>query len=111
MLFLRALYNSALALFLLGYIPLILLRLFRSGSASRTEWERFGFVPRLPRSPRSRVWIHAVSVGELLAVQPLIQQLSEENFPLVISTTTRAGHELALRQCGEAAEAVIHFPD
>ncbi|MBI3940762.1 MAG: 3-deoxy-D-manno-octulosonic acid transferase [Acidobacteria bacterium] len=107
---LRALYNLALTLCLLASFPFLLLRLIRRPQEAGAVLQKFGFIPGLPPSPRSRVWIHAVSVGELLAAQPLIQRLRGENFPLVISTTTGAGHRLALQLCRPAAEAVVFFP-
>ena len=57
------------------------------------------------------IWIHAVSVGEVLAVLPLAQQL-KKTFPLrrlVVSTTTATGQKLA-RERMPFADAVFYFP-
>ncbi|HEY3129715.1 MAG TPA: 3-deoxy-D-manno-octulosonic acid transferase [Acidobacteriota bacterium] len=72
--------------------------------------QRLGFLPRLPRFPKLRAWVHAVSVGELLAIHPLIQKLSEENLSLVISTTTAAGNHVARERYADLAEAIVFFP-
>src|ERR1017187_68978 len=46
---------------------------------------------------RKSIWIHAVSVGEVLAAVPLAKQL-KQRYPqrrLVVSTTTTTGQQLA----------------
>lgn len=60
-----------------------------------------GLVPRLPASgvdsSKRRIWLHAVSVGEVNLLQPVLQEL-EQRYPdweCVISTTTKTGYELA----------------
>jgi 3-deoxy-D-manno-octulosonic-acid transferase len=71
--------------------------------------DRLGF-PAIPRLQRS-VWIHAVSVGEVRAVQKLIEKLrpSHPGQSFVISTITPAGQELA-RSVPGLADHVIYFP-
>jgi 3-deoxy-D-manno-octulosonic-acid transferase len=57
------------------------------------------------------IWIHAVSVGEVLAGVPLMKRLKERypQRPLVISTTTATGQALA-RERVPFADAVFYFP-
>ena len=94
-------------------LPLILLRmLWRSlrGPAYRRRWgERFGFYP-LP-GPAESLWIHAVSVGEVQAVEPLVRKLLElhPELPLVITTTTPTGSERVSQLFGDAVRHV-YFP-
>jgi 3-deoxy-D-manno-octulosonic-acid transferase len=57
------------------------------------------------------IWVHAVSVGEVLAAVPLTRAL-KQRFPgrrLVISTTTATGQALA-RERMKFADAVFYFP-
>jgi 3-deoxy-D-manno-octulosonic-acid transferase len=80
--------------------------------------ERFGwrFPAELHKANSSgsmdiSIWIHAVSVGEVLAVLPLAQQLKKK-FPerrLIVSTTTVTGQKLA-RERMPFADAVFYFP-
>jgi 3-deoxy-D-manno-octulosonic-acid transferase len=80
--------------------------------AERLGWR---FPPELQSRDASEdggaIWIHAVSVGEVLAVLPLAGRI-KDRFPrrrLVISTTTKTGQQLA-RERKQAADAVFYFP-
>lgn len=57
------------------------------------------------------IWIHAVSVGEVLAARPVVTALRERHPELrvFLSTTTLAGQQLARRQVQEA-DGVFFFP-
>ena len=60
--------------------------------------ERWGFVPRFEPG-RKRLWVHAISVGEVEAARTFVPAL-ERAFPeteIVLSTTTRTGRERAAR--------------
>jgi 3-deoxy-D-manno-octulosonic-acid transferase len=87
----RALYTLLLYLSL----PLVLARLWwrgRKAPAYRQRWaERLGrFAP--PSRPGG-VWVHAVSVGEVQAVAPLLRRLLDQRptLPLTVTTTTPTG--------------------
>lgn len=75
-------------------------RKYRGGLA-----ERMGRVPHRLRStadPRPVIWLHAVSVGEVLAVSRLVAELDRAfpDFRLLVSTTTRTGQALARERLG-----------
>ncbi|MCU0935629.1 MAG: lipid IV(A) 3-deoxy-D-manno-octulosonic acid transferase [Gammaproteobacteria bacterium] len=77
-------------------VPLVLLNLLRRGLRNRAYWrrwpERFGFAPGPADCP---VWVHAVSVGEVLAAVPLIR-LILERYPglrVLVTTTTPTGSD------------------
>ena len=56
------------------------------------------------------IWVHAVSVGEVLAVSGLVEEM-KAGFPqhrVVVSTTTDTGQELARKRFGE--QNVFYFP-
>lgn len=98
--------------------PYWLYQVVRHGKYRRGFFERLGRVPaRLDaggtgealRSGRT-IWVHAVSVGEVLAVSGLVEEM-RKNFPqhrVLVSTTTDTGQELARKRFGEAN--VLYFP-
>jgi 3-deoxy-D-manno-octulosonic-acid transferase len=85
-------------------LPFVLLRLlWRSikAPAYRRRWnERFGLFE--PPSGWGGVWIHAVSVGEVQAVLPLIRRLRKAHpeLPLTVTTTTPTGSARVTEQLG-----------
>jgi 3-deoxy-D-manno-octulosonic-acid transferase len=89
---LRYLYTLAMYL----VTPLIVLRLALRGFRSRPyywRWaERFGFF-KAPLNLRDSLWVHAVSVGEVSAAEPLIKALKRDypGAPLVVTTVTPTG--------------------
>ncbi len=79
----------------------------------RSGWsERLGSVPqRLRRGAGSNtIWIHAVSVGEVLAITGLVAELKAQlrDYRIVVSTTTDPGQKLARQNFGE--ENVFRVP-
>jgi 3-deoxy-D-manno-octulosonic-acid transferase len=107
------LYSSVFMLALVLGLPFWLLQMARSGKYRAGLSERLGRVPaRLrPTDPNENcIWVHAVSVGEVLAVTRLIAELKKK-FPewrIVVSTTTRTGQALAQARFGEAS--VFYLP-
>jgi 3-deoxy-D-manno-octulosonic-acid transferase len=94
----HALYSVVLVVgFVLG-LPWFLWKGRASGKYLRTFRERMGRLPVYLNLDGDRsIWIHAVSVGEVLAARPLVPAL-RERFPghrLFLSTTTLTGNEIA----------------
>jgi 3-deoxy-D-manno-octulosonic-acid transferase len=106
------LYSALVALAMLISLPWWLYQMLRNGKYRAGLSERFGFVPaRLKRDQKSPViWVHAVSVGEVLAVTGLIRKLKEDSqrHRIVVSTTTATGQRLAREKFG--SDNVFYFP-
>src|ERR1700687_5861221 len=113
-----ALYSLLTAAGMLLLSPYFLLRGLIQGKYLSNIPERLGwkFPPELhgggsPDSTEKPIWIHAASVGEVLAALPLAQHL-KKRFPLrrlVVSTTTVTGQKIA-RERMPFADAVFYFP-
>jgi len=96
----RTLYST---LFYLA-LPIIALRLYaraRKQPAYRDRIrERFGFYPV---QFEDSIWVHAVSVGEVIAAIPLIKHLQalHPNLPIVVTTMTPTGAERVQASFGD----------
>lgn len=105
-------YSLALALALIVGAPYWLFRMVASGKYREGLDERLGFVPKrlLHSEGRPVIWVHAVSVGELLAASRMVSELQEKlsDWRIVVSTTTRTGQALARERFGK--ENVFYFP-
>lgn len=104
-------YSALLALSLLVSLPYWLLQMIRHGKYRAGLGERLGRVPgRIEKPDRPTIWVHAVSVGEVLAVSRLIEALRTHcpSHRVVVSTTTDTGQKLARTRFGQ--ESVFYFP-
>jgi 3-deoxy-D-manno-octulosonic-acid transferase len=105
-------YSGVLALALLVGSPWFLYQGIRRRKYFGSLRQRLGGLPvpfNLDAEPS--IWVHAVSVGEVLAARPLVDELHSRypGFRLFISTTTVAGQQIARRQLPQA-DAVFYFP-
>ena len=106
-------YSCALLLVLVLGLPYWLLRMATSGKYRTGLSGRLGRVPQRLRQAvqgKPTIWLHAVSVGEVLAASRVVQELAEARpgYAIVISTTTRTGQQLACERFG--ADRVFYFP-
>ena len=103
----------ALALAMLATLPYWLFQMVRHGKYLQGLSERLGRLParlQLPRSGEAVIWVHAVSVGEVLAVAALVDELQRRlpQHRIFVSTTTETGQALARKRFGE--KNVFYFP-
>ena len=74
--------------------------------------QRMGYLPvSFNMDGDESIWVHAVSVGEVLTARPLISDLKRRypNLRMFLSTTTMAGQQLARRSVQDV-DAVFYFP-
>ncbi len=93
----------------LAYLPIAIYNAVVLGKNRRGWRERFGFVRTFDRA-KPRIWIHAVSLGEVNATPRLVEQL-EQRLPdheIVVSTTTDTGFARAVHFYGR--DRVFRFP-
>jgi 3-deoxy-D-manno-octulosonic-acid transferase len=106
-------YNIALLTVLVAGTPWWLYRMLTTRKYREGIRARLGAVPPWLRSAakvRPVIWLHAVSVGEVLAVGRLVGDLDKAfpQFQILVSTTTRTGLELAQERVG--ANRVFYCP-
>lgn len=100
------LYNLLSTVGLVLYLPLLLLK---KGPERGSDYirERLG----LSEYTKTDIWVHAVSVGEVLACIPFLKALKKE-FPskkIVLSTTTYTGRKIAEERFAEA-DRLMYMP-
>jgi 3-deoxy-D-manno-octulosonic-acid transferase len=97
-------YSLLLACAALLSLPWWVFQMLRLGKYRAGLLERLGFVPaRLKDARPGCIWVHAVSVGEVLAVGRLIAELQQDqpDRQVFVSTTTATGQNLARQRFGE----------
>ncbi len=105
------LYSLAIIGYAVALAPRLLYQAARHGKYVGTLSERWGRLPATLNPDRApSIWIHAVSVGEVLATRALIPAL-RERYPdhrLFLSTTTQTGRSVAAAV--ETLDGVFYFP-
>lgn len=105
------LYNILITLFSPIWVPWMWLR--TRARKEQPNWnERFGNYEIKPRKDRKRVWVHAVSVGEVVAVMPILERVRKElpDHEIVLTVTTSSGHQTAREKAVGLYDSLFYFP-
>ncbi len=105
----RLLYLPALVL----GAPYYLWRMRRRGGYRGSFAQRMGRVAGLPpKTPgRTRIWLQAVSVGEILAIGPMLEAWHrDKTVEIYLTTTTSTGYRLAGERYGGIVAGLGYFP-
>ncbi len=99
--------------FLSLFVAILLIPLFALTTLfSKHKWKglvhHFGWVPKTPG--KKILWLHALSMGEVVAATPVLKRVREKNPELVIalSVTTDSGYAAALNS--KVANSVFFHP-
>lgn len=91
----------------------LLLRGLRDPRYFSTLGERCGGLkPSWQQTTSTSIWFHAVSVGEVLAAIPLIEEVRKRTprTPIFVSTTTLAGRQTAAKRLTGLADGIFFAP-
>jgi len=112
--FFQFLYNFLLLSGLLSGGWLLLPLILASSKRRQTILYRLGIKApsEIAVGPSKPVWVHALSVGEVIAALPLVQELQTRfpERPLVISASTLTGYEIAVKHFSHKAAGIVYFP-
>ena len=102
----RFFYNLLFPIALLFFLPGILVKMVRRGNYRHKFGQRFGFYDRALRDRLREgdlIWIHAVSVGEVMIALKLAEKLRElePTLRVVLTTTTTTGFAIATKDSRE----------
>lgn len=97
---------------LLVLAPSYLWHMRRRGGYSRGFSHRFGSLPRVARKSPGvrRIWLQAVSVGEMLAIGPLLEKFKDDGIEVFLTTTTSTGYRLASDRYRGLVVDIGYFP-
>jgi 3-deoxy-D-manno-octulosonic-acid transferase len=97
----RWLLNTVYLLLLTALSPFVVWRMLRHGRYRKGIAEKLlGQLPTL-NDGREAVWFHAVSVGEVIQLQKVVDEFrrqTSDRFSIVVSTSTDTGFELAIKR-------------
>ncbi len=107
-------YNIILLIAACLAVPYYVLKMALTGKYRRSLGAKFGMMGEeiaLTMKGAPRIWIHAVSVGEVTAAAPIIAALRTElpGACIVLSTSTETGQDMAKSLATEAT-AIIYYP-
>jgi 3-deoxy-D-manno-octulosonic-acid transferase len=110
----RFIYNLLWPIGLLLFLPGYLVKMFRRGGYREKFGQRLGFYDRHLRARlywKKPIWLHAVSVGEVMVALKLARQIRElrEDQHFVLTTTTTTGFAFANRNAPEWIE-IMYSP-
>ena len=116
----KILYNLLLLVGLTLGIPVIIPVILVSKRWRRTFLPRLGLWSPCPAVSEQRlhkpgarpIWIHAVSVGEILSIEPLVKNLKRHfsSPAIVLTTATQTGFTIAQNRLAESVAAIGYFP-
>jgi 3-deoxy-D-manno-octulosonic-acid transferase len=107
-----ALYSLLIVVFGVVASPYLAYQALRYKKYIASLGQRMGYLPvSFNLDGEESIWIHAVSVGEVLTVRALIADLKRRypGFRIFLSTTTLAGQQVARRNVHDI-DAVFYFP-
>ena len=93
--------------------PFYLRRMRRRGGYGKNFRQRFGCTDPLPPPPpgTKRIWLQAVSVGEMLAIGPMLEALRRGGgVEVYLTTTTSTGYQMALERYRGLTVGIGYFP-
>ena len=110
----QLLYNLAAILVVIIIIPVFMIRSIREKGFVERIRQSFGIYPEdaIKRvAEKDCIWVHAASVGEIVATSPLIKEFRREfpRSPILVSVVTTGGYEMANRIIKDA-DSIIYFP-
>ena len=109
-----SLYSVLYSLLLPLYLLVFIYRALFQDKRVSSFLQRIGKPPQIPDDTSGehsaiRIWIHAVSVGEVKAIKPLIDALKTKHYQLLVSTVTQTGQKMASDLFGNQAQ-VFYLP-
>lgn len=108
------LYNVLLLVYWATLIPMLIYRLIREEGFYQRIKQSIGFLPddlKEKISNRHAIWVHAASVGEIVAASPIVREMrkTHPNEVIIVSVVTATGFRMA-HQIIKGTDGILYFP-
>lgn len=108
------LYNLLVVLLVVMAMPVFAYRFIRETGFGERLKQSFGFLPSETIRKvafKDAIWLHAASVGEIVATSPIVKEIKKQipGSVIVISVVTASGYDMAKRIIPEA-DGIMYFP-
>ncbi len=108
------LYNIILLIYWATLIPMLIYRLIHEEGFYQRIKQSIGFLPdelKEKISNRHAIWVHAASVGEIVAASPIVREMrkSHPDEVIIVSVVTATGFRMA-HQIIKGADGILYFP-
>ncbi|MCH4166235.1 MAG: 3-deoxy-D-manno-octulosonic acid transferase [Megasphaera sp.] len=108
------LYNILLLCYWASLVPVLIYRLIREEGFYQRIKQSIGYLPpdlKEKISDRHAIWIHAASVGEIVAASPIVREMrkTHPNEVIIVSVVTATGFRMA-HQIIKGADGILYFP-
>ena len=106
-------YNCLIISLLIIFSPIIAAALIIKPKFRAGFFQKLGCYKTLKKNAGQKtIVIHAVSVGEVIAVEKFIKTLREEfkNDKIVLTTVTKTGNEVANKKLADVVDEILYFP-
>ena len=108
------LYNFLLLMYWASLIPVLIYRLIHEEGFYQRIKQSIGFLPdelKKKISDRQAIWVHAASVGEIVAASPIVREMRREHPQevIIVSVVTATGFRMA-HKIIDGADGILYFP-
>ena len=105
-------YQFLLILSAIILLPVILIAFVIQPKFRAGFWQKIGFYDFENKNGKKTIVFHAVSVGEVNAVEALVKRAREEfqDYNIILTTVTKTGHEVAIKKLTNFVDEITYFP-
>jgi 3-deoxy-D-manno-octulosonic-acid transferase len=105
-------FTYSLLIFLLGILlsPVLAVLFLIKPKLRAGFWQKIGIYPNI--NSLNTIWIHAVSVGEVNAVENFIKEVRKQypSISIVLTTVTKTGQLVAKNKLSNVVNHILYFP-
>ena len=105
-------YQILLIILAVILLPVVLLAFVIQPKFRAGFWQKIGFYDFKNKNNKKTIVFHAVSVGEVNAVEALVKKARTEfsDYNIILTTVTKTGHEVAINKLTNFVDEIAYFP-